>query len=244
MALSDNLIAYYSLDEASGNAIDAHGSNDLTETGGTIASTTGKVGNCRDFEADDTEQFELADNAALSTGDIDFTIACWVKVEAGSGTVFPVAVSKHSATAAQREYLLYFDTTANRFALAVYVSTSQIDVVANNFGAVSQDTWYHLVAWHDSVNDLIGISVNAGTADTTLHSGGVNDGNAAFQIGAASAASLHWDGLIDEVGFWKRKLTAEEITWLYNGGAGRSYADIVAGMGGGGGAARHYYAQQ
>ena len=36
-------------------------------------------------------------------------------------------------------------------------------------------------------------------------------------------ASRYWDGLIDEVGFWKRILTAQEKTNLYNAGAGLAY---------------------
>jgi hypothetical protein len=34
-------------------------------------------------------------------------------------------------------------------------------------------------------------------------------------------------GLIDEVGFWKRKLTAQEITALYNGGAGLPFSSFT-----------------
>jgi hypothetical protein len=40
MAVIDNLMAWYPLDESSGNAIDAHSTLDMTETGGTIAATT------------------------------------------------------------------------------------------------------------------------------------------------------------------------------------------------------------
>jgi hypothetical protein len=232
MALADNLTAYWSLDEASGNAIDAHSTNDLPETGGTITSTTGKVGNCRVFLNADTEWFELADNAALSTGDIDFTIAAWLYFDTGSIAAFPMAVSKFSATAAQAEHIIYLDTNANRFTFRIGSGGSAVDVVANNHGAVSGNTWYFVVAWHDSVNNQTGISVNAGTADTQAHSGGVNDGNAPFQIGAGTYDSRYWDGRIDEVGFWKRVLSGAERTELYNAGSGRDYAYITGGGGG------------
>ena len=36
------------------------------------------------------------------------------------------------------------------------------------------------------------------------------------------------DGRLDQVGVWKRVLTADERTWLYNSGNGRSYTEIVA----------------
>jgi len=43
MALTDNLVSYYKLDESSGNAIDAHGDNDGTLTGNITQNSTGKI---------------------------------------------------------------------------------------------------------------------------------------------------------------------------------------------------------
>jgi hypothetical protein len=241
MSLSDNLIAYWSLDEASGNAIDAHSTNDLTETGGTITSTTGNVGNCRAFLTADTEYFELADNAALSTGDIDFTVAFWFKILSGTIATFPLYLGKWSATAAQKEHCIYQDTNANRLTAVFGHSTSTTNLVANNFGALSTDTWYFATYWHDSVNNQIGIAVNAGTADTAAHSAGINDGSGSFRLGHADGETNGLDGFLDEVGFWKRVLSSAERTELYNGGSGRDYAYITAGGGGIIPLAMHYY---
>ena len=48
-------------------------------------------------------------------------------------------------------------------------------------------------------------------------------------IGAPSLTNNNtMDGLIDEVAFWSRVLTATERAWLYNAGSGRSYAAIAA----------------
>jgi hypothetical protein len=45
-----------------------------------------------------------------------------------------------------------------------------------------------------------------------------------FDLGANSAAGgLHWDGALDEWGFWARTLTSDERAALYNGGAGLAY---------------------
>lgn len=49
MAIIDNLVSYWKLDEASGNALDAHGSNTLIETSGAIAAAGGKINGARDF---------------------------------------------------------------------------------------------------------------------------------------------------------------------------------------------------
>ncbi len=88
MALTTNLISYWELKEASGNATDSHGGYTLTETSGTIDAGAGPgSGNkgSRDFEAADTEYFVRGDNPDLSVGDIDFTICAWVNPEAIAG---------------------------------------------------------------------------------------------------------------------------------------------------------------
>jgi hypothetical protein len=74
MALIDSLFAYYSLEEASGNALDAHGSNDLTLTGSATRQQTGKVGYSYLFAeagrlGDITTEFDF-------TG--DFSISVWI----------------------------------------------------------------------------------------------------------------------------------------------------------------------
>lgn len=221
MALIDNLVAYWDMGEASGNAIDVHDDNDLTETNGTIGSAAGKVGNCRDFEAGDTEYFTLADNADLSTGDIDFTWQVWFNAETLAN--FPVLFNK-GVSSGTREYVLFYNTSTSRLNFIVQgTAGAESTAVANNAGALSTGTWYCVHCWHDSVNNEIGIAVNAGTPDTDPHTAGVLDGAGAFSIGSSPSQSLYFDGLIDEVGFWKRVLTSGERTSLYNSGNGLAY---------------------
>jgi hypothetical protein len=225
VAVITSLVGYWALDEASGNAVDSHGSNTLTETSGTIAATTGKVSGCRDFEAGDTEYFTIADNTALSMGDIDFSIQAWVNAES---LAVSMAILGKDLVTPSREYVMNYDNGTTQFSFFVSPSgTSAVVVQASNFGTPSTATWYHLIAWHDSVNNQIGIAVNAGTPNTTSHTTGVQDSNGPFQIGARNAGA-NWDGLIDEVAIWKKVLTSDERTWLYNSGNGRSYTDIVA----------------
>ena len=222
MALVDNLIAYWPLDEASGDALDAHGSNDLTDNN-TVGAASGKVNGARDFEFANSEYFARADNADLSTGDIDWTFACWVNAESLVET-WNVIVRKGT------EWHLYYVAGPNTFRF--YVDGSSNFVASS--GSLSTATWAFVVVWHDSVNNQIGISVNAGAADTNAHTTGMIDGLGPFELGGDSSQSFYWDGLIDEVGFWKRVLTSDERTELYNAGSGRDYA-YVSGAGGGAG---------
>ena len=233
MAIIDNLVAYYSLDEASGNAIDAHGSNDLTDTN-TVGAGTGVVSGARLFSAAASERFQRADNTAWSMGDIDFTLTAWVNVaDLDPELLVRSFVIKESPI--DGEYELKYHSGSDRFVFQVYGGASFGSpgaVLADNLGAPSINTWYFLVAWHDAANNTLNIQVNNGTPNSAAHSAGVIDSAGTCYIGGDPFSG--WtDGLIDEVGIWKRILTTEERTWLYNAGAGRSYANIVAGMGGG-----------
>ena len=70
--------------------------------------------------------------------------------------------------------------------------------------------------------------VNAGTPETNTFSGTRRDnGNdfGMFEL-AIGTVARPLKGLCDEAGYWSRVLTAEEITALYNAGAGVAYADL------------------
>src|SRR5262245_41342588 len=117
MAVITSLVAYYSLDESSGDAIDAHGTNTCTDNN-TVGAATGKVAGCRDFERGNAEWFNHASNASLVTGDIDFTIAAWVQLES-KGSAETIIVQKYGS-GSNREYELCHDAANDRFMLVGY----------------------------------------------------------------------------------------------------------------------------
>jgi len=233
MALTNSLQAYWKLDEASGSRADSHGSNTLTDNN-TVTQAAGKIGNAAQFTRANSEYLSIADNAALSTGNIDFTVAAWVYLDSKPAGDFLYIATKSSTVGPVVEFNLYYNVaTVDRFVFEIFNNPPSISRVAtaNNFGAASLGAWYHVVGWHDSVNDLVGISVNAGTANTTATSGTApGDTAGAFELGRYGAlASRYHNGRIDEVGFWKRVLTADERTALYNGGAGLAYPFATGG---------------
>lgn len=234
MALKDNLISVWELSEASGNAIDAHSTNDATETSGTIGAAAGPTGldGARDFESVDTEFFTLADNADVSAGDVDFTLAAWVNIESTGAN--RCIVGKWNFLSNKREYFLQYDNASNRFTFAVsHDGTTAKTVTANNFGAPSTATWYYVVGRHDAAANETRISVNAGTPDTAAHSTGILDSDSAFCIGSLDTTPNNpWDGLIAQVALWKRVITEAEEDELYAAGAGLPYASWDAGGGG------------
>src|SRR3990167_1406152 len=170
MPLKASLISWWDLEEATGaTRNDSHGSNNLADNA-SVLQTDGKVGKCADFTAASSQYLNIADNASLSVDDIDFSFAFWA-FKVGAAT--QGCIGKVTTWANAVEYYIYFD--ASRFRFRVSNGVAGASVVADNFGAPSDSTWYFIFAYHDSVANEIGISVNDGTPNTTSYSGGSYD---------------------------------------------------------------------
>ncbi len=230
--LLNALIAYWPGNEASGNALDLH-TNGLTLTDtNTVTNAAGLVyATARQYTAANTEYHTRGDNALLSTGDVDFTIAAWAYLD--SKVVSRTIIAKMGGAGA-REYWLGYDATADQFRLWVSPNgTTSNNLYATTFGSPSLSTWYLVVAWHDSVANTLNIQAQNGTVDSVAHTTGVIDGPNAFQVGIYSSSLSPWNGRIGPSMFWKSAagaggvLTAAQRTALYNAGAGLPYASFT-----------------
>jgi hypothetical protein len=220
-----NLVDWWPLNEASGNRAGVHAGLTLTDNN-TVGSNTGNGGGtAADFEWDNGAEFlERASEAALQFGNFDWEIVLSLYLESKANPMCPI--SKYDvALTTQHEVYTDWTTSTDRFRLLVsHDGAAENSVSANTFGAPSTGAWYMLSYRHDSVNDLIGIAVNAGTVDTAAHVSALTPGAAPFRIGSWKHSSQRsWDGRIQRVGFWKRLLTSGERTALYNSGAGLDY---------------------
>ena len=92
-----------------------------------------------------------------------------------------------------------------------------------NSQAIAINTWYFYVAWHDANANTINLSINNNTPATTAYSSGVHDGDAPFFLGLNEEGITYLNGRLDSVSIWKRLLTANEKTQLYNAGSGLDY---------------------
>lgn len=218
--LNNSLIAVWKLEETSGTRNDSKGTNHLTDNN-TVASATGKLGTAADFEVANSEYLSIADNTDLSTGDIDFTFAFWVQLESKAANM--TLVMKQGA-AGTREYAVTYLLSSDRFRFAVSNDgTATTTINADALGVPSTATWYFVVVWHDATANTINIKINDGTTNSVSHTTGVFDGTVAFTMGATATPNTYHDGLLDNVYFWKRVLTAGEMTELYNSGNGKDY---------------------
>jgi len=189
-----------------------------------------KSGNSTQFIAANSEYLSIVDNAALSMGDISFTIAGWVYFDTlpAIGSHFGL-IGKWVSAVGTREYLIFVNnsggTTTFRLQVRDTGDTATVEAAATTFGAISTGTWYFFIAYHDSATNLIGISVNDGAFNTAATAGGVLNGTAPFEVGRYNVAN-YFNGRMHDVIIAKQIYTAAEKTFLYNSGNGRRFEDL------------------
>jgi hypothetical protein len=234
LGLTTNLVAWWELDEVSGDRDDVH-TNGLTLTdNNTVTSDTGVggTGTAAVFASGNSETLSRPDNDLLDTGNIDFTIAFWTY---GVWANVMGLVTKNDV-ASNREYEIIYYDAPDRFEFNV-TSDGLVGTIAtvdaNGLGSPADSTWYFVVAQHDSVANTISLQVNDGTRTTTSHSAGVFAGTSNFILGSHVGAANYLTGRMAKVGFWKSAagaggvLSAAQLTALYNSGTGLSYAALT-----------------
>lgn len=218
--LLNTLISYWKLDEASGTRADSQGTNSLTAINGTLGAA-GKINNGANFVSASSQKLTHADNSDLRVSS-DFTFSAWVKITTQAGGYVFI---KNNDPSSFQDYQMAYDPTQG-FYFGAGRATAFADAAV--MGApVSNGVWTHIVSWYDSGTGHSYMRVNDTTTYASINALGPNQTASAFFIGGGDSLNFI-NALIDEVGFWKRKLNAAEITALYNSGAGLPYGSFTA----------------
>jgi hypothetical protein len=214
MALTTNIVAYWKLDESSGNATDSVGSNTLTNTN--VTYTAGKINNGAVFNST-TDKFAPA--SVPVTGNSAFTVSAWV---------YP------TNTGSEQGFVFYWGNISSK--ASTYLKYNLSGGAKIGFGAFGADltysvtlttsTWYHLVYTYDQSNAILYIN---GSAVSTQGLSGLNVGTNTARVGISidDDSSSVWKGSLDEIGIWSRALSSTEVTSLYNSGNGIQYPFAV-----------------
>lgn len=215
-SLLTGLECYWKLDEASGAArVDSHGVEDLADNGG-MTQAAGKFTNAAVGAAG--KCLTRASNPNVQLGNQNLTFSVWVyPTSTNSNTVI---FSKGSvADIPSIEMSMTFDSE-QKGAFEIWQSSG----VQRVSGAVlNQNAWNHIVARQDVANNSISVRVNGGTVYTATRTKTPVAGGTALSVGAYADNLYHFLGRICEFGIWKRVLTDDECTALYNAGAGLAY---------------------
>jgi hypothetical protein len=230
MALTDQLISYWDLSEASGTRVDsvAASANNLTDHN-TVTGTTGPGSNNASlFTRANSESLSHIDNASLSVGDIDFTFCIWVKYTTLND--FQTIGGQWESGVTQASWAIFQQDAPQKFVFSTTSNGSTgVELASNSFGAATAGVWNFVLVEHDSVNNTKGIQINNGTLDTVSYSAGVFNSSSPFELGCINNDGGGFlNGALAMAGFWKRILTSGDKTQLYNSGNGLNYAALLA----------------
>jgi hypothetical protein len=221
MALTDNLVSYWRLEEASGTRVDSHGSNDLTDNN-TVTSGTGIQGNCARLTEANSEFLSHVDDASLDVGTGDFSLSFWFKLSTTTLNATENVIRKWSPG-----YVVQFKATNRQIHFFTNDGTTATVLSDNNAIPNETTTWHHCVVTRTGTTGKIYVDNVDVTASGSTRSGNL-DSATVFYIGS-NGASEEYNHFIDETGLWKKVLSASEISDLYNSGDGLSYADVSGG---------------
>lgn len=225
-AVITNLVNYWSMSgAASAQEDDQHGTLDLSDNGGS-GSAAGCVGNGRTFNGSS----QWLTSATGVTVPLDgtagpWTFQVWVKSASTAQTNAYLAQASDSGGTDQSAVIYEFVDDTVEFFSANYTGTDP----RTSSGLTVADTNCHQIVYRknasgasvwDKFVDGSKTQISA-SIDFTLPSTVDR-----FIVGGAVGGASLYNGTLDEIGWWDTNLSDAEITWLYNGGAGRSYTDI------------------
>ena len=222
--LTNGLIAYWKLDEGSGaTRVDSIGGNNLTSNNTVgVAAGIGNKGDAAQFNSASSRYLSIADNADLSVTS-SFTVAAWFYLD--SNGFSQSIVSKFDVDADDGLFNLRLDQNSTPIFRMKQAGGSAVDTdTGDNVGT---GAWHFVIGWYDASTSTTNIQLDNGTVHTHSSVTSPGDDTKRLLIGAVNTTASQTDyfnGQIDEVGFWKKVLTAQEGTDLYNAGSGNTYS--------------------
>lgn len=230
--LKTGLVSFWEMETTSWLDATASG-NDLTGSG-SPTTTTGLVGNAASLVSASSQFLSRTSNAGLQTGGQDWSIMCWFK---GMTFVDLAEILSKYAGFGNREFALSVHfTSGNRFQITIVTNSggTTSSLVADAYGNLSTGTWYFVVVRYTNSTNTVTITVGdgAGTALATnslvVTNPPIASSTAKFCVGANDNAAGNGfvNGAVDQVGLWKKVLSAGEMTQLYNAGAGLAYSGM------------------
>jgi len=212
MALTDNLVAYRKLDESSGNAADSVGSYTLTNNW-TATYSAGKINNW----VNTTTSKYLSHATFLDSWYSAWSFSFWVKTTMSWTRAF--IIDKTSPTKYPCEILI---SAENK--LELYINPwVWINNIFTSTWTINDWNRHHCVVYGNSTGRAsIGMYIDWSSTWSFTYSGGIDSWAIVADTWNDFTVWLRWDntfpftGSIDEIWFYDRVLTSDEITTLYN----------------------------
>jgi hypothetical protein len=220
-----DLLAYWRMDEMSGNRVDSHASYDLTAYNNPLYAI-GRRGKGVNFVAGSSQSLGIADAPGISMGgDVSFCIGFWFKAYNITANIRLMGKWDEGGT---KEYMISVYGSRVKFFVRDAAGTTSFSSSADNFGDLSNNVWYFVHAIYNKDTNNMAVGVNDIFNTDSGPATGVHDNTNTLYFGKDPTNGYYLDGMIDEVFVYKGSLlTAAERTWMYNSGYGRTYSEVA-----------------
>lgn len=218
--------SFWKMAEATGaDRQDSVNGHDLTNNNN-VSQMAGKVGYASAF-ARPSSRYLSSVHGSLSPGNASYSFAGWVRFDAALGVGTNQIVFGKDA-AGNREYLLMISNLAfKRLEFIPFDNGGgQQSVIAATPGDLVDDTWYFFACGFDKAAGKGWISIDNSARYESSFPNHAGAGTAEFDVGRRSGFGVpaYLTGAVDALGYWSgHSLTADEIDYLWNGGAGTEY---------------------
>jgi len=222
--LKSSLLHWWDLSASVATLDDQHGSLNLPRTGtlNTESTLAPDGGSCVSNPA--TGYF-LASNVPRVEGfTTGFSVNIWVRRTSNSSTGNWFVSHRNQTAGSGRYFQITRSNTTTLQSHAVFNST---ELEAATSAATSLNVWTMLTLVTDA--STINAYQNGVLANTTARTGSAETANAPFAFFAASwnpSSTTYHIGQLFACGIWSRALQQNDITNLYNSGAGRRYSSL------------------
>lgn len=214
-AITDNLQGYWEFD---GNGQDSSGNNRDFDLVGGPTFGTGLFGQALSLTGN-TSQYAIgqSNETIFDLGADDFTIQAW---------------ANFNSLAGEQTLLEKFTGGAGPGYTVTKLSNNRIQFFAGGVGAInststvtSAGNWNHVIVRRDQ--NQFEIFLNGSSAGTLSSANAVSTSPMSLLAGERDGGqAFPVNGRLDEYAFWDRSLSNNEITTLFNGGAGTSITAI------------------
>jgi len=210
---TSGLVAHWSFNESSGNALDSTASGNTGILVGNAVRTVGKFGNAMSFDGSG-DYVNCGDNGTLDFGTSNFSITAWIKTSYNAN--YPAVISKENGYGSYG-WNIVLEPGSGKLRALIHADAGAYTFP--NSPSLSDGKWHFIgFTWNSSAADMTGYvdGVNIGVRHVAGYSG-VNLTNAlSVMIGMqADGSGNDFNGLIDEVKIYNRLLSGSDMFTIY-----------------------------
>jgi len=253
-SIYNNLVSWWAMDDnaASTTVLDSFASNNMTTVGGFntsswYANSPAFLNGWLGIPSSANDVWLARSNTNLDkSGSTDFSFGAWVKVTGYttfSGGLGSTVMGRLPIVSGSTNYsygiYLNRDSSTPLWLFAVSSNGTSLTTTSTTAAAAAtlSTTWYLVIADYDHTNSQIRVTVNGTTSTPTSWSSTLFAGNANFSTGQGANngsvvdTSRAMTMQVNEAFFVNKALTSAEKTYLYNAGAGKTWAQFKADAG-------------